>query len=175
MKKYLLILSSITAVGVGATANIINQPKSNINTNTSAIKESLDLSKYDVSDGSTTSFQLDNLLKIIKEINQEHKDNNQQLTFVTIPRWNLISDAGDIFAVGWMFLAKEQLEILINSDNIQFDRVLMTISGSEKIIKVSLNYQLANIDNTLELIQVQQENIPLKQEKLWTGVEMIYN
>lgn len=178
MKKYLMILSGISAIGIGTIVNVINIENNPSNANlaikTQVIKQTLDLSKYDVADGSTQSFKLDNLLNLIKEINQEHKENNKKLTFNRFPRWNLISDNGTIFAVGWMFLAQKQLENLVNSDNVQFENVLMSITGSEQLIKVSLNYQISSISQTLELIQIQQENIPLKQEQMKTGVEISY-
>ncbi|MBE4704113.1 hypothetical protein [Spiroplasma platyhelix] len=179
MKKHLVILSSIIGLGFGTIANAINTQKNNlkinINPTSQEIKYSTNILKYDVSNGSTQSFQLNDLLPLLKNLKKEHKEKKANLEFDRFPRWNFIADNSDIFGVGWLFESSFTLVELINSDFVQFENILMNISGTQKLITLNLNYEILGISKSLELINYQSEILPLKQEQMQSNFEFIYN
>lgn len=178
MKKSLIALSSNIGIILGITNTIINtqnNEKINLINKEQIRKYSVDISKYDLTNKPNENIQLNNLLQLFKEINQTRKENNSEISFNVLPSWNMISDDGNIFALGWLFQNITMLEELINLNLIEFNNIRMNIS--KDIIIVNLDYNIQDKFESLTILTFEDyfHKIPLKQEKMTTTFEFIYS
>lgn len=177
MKKYLIFLSGINAIGIGAITNTISTNNSNVasikTTIASNYLTSKDEAKYDITDTSQT-VTLENLLSLFKDLNKIHTEQNKEVTLSGLPPLVLLTDEGTLLGQSFMnTITWLNLNGLINSDVIDFENVSMIITNDQ--ITVFLNYKIADADNQmLELFTYNNTNIPLVQEHMTAFLAIQY-
>lgn len=170
MKKYLMFLSGISAIGVGAVAGTITTNNSNVATvakatTTNAYLTSKDEVKYDITSSSQT-VSLENLLSSLKELNKIHTEQGKEVVLSGLPPLVLLNDEGITIGQNYMSaITWVNLNGLLNSDTVNFENVSMVIDSNQ--ITVVLDYKVADADQILELFTY-NGNLPSAQDHMTT-------
>lgn len=149
MKKYLIFLSSISAIGVGAIAGTINtnnNHRESINsTTTNAYLLTKDEVKYDITKN-LQSVSLENLLSSLKELNKIHTEQGKEVVLSGLPPLVLLDDEGITIGQSYMSsIAWVSLNSLLNSNTANFDNISMTITNNEITVVLYDNDQIIEL------------------------------
>ncbi len=176
MKKYLMLLSGISAIGIGAIAGTINTNSNNVEnmktTNANVYITSKDEVKYDITNDSQT-VTLGNLLSSLKDLNKIHTEQNKQVVLSGLPPLVLLNDEGTLLGETYMSaITWVNLNFALNANDISFENVSMVITNNQ--ITVLLNYKIGNTDQVLELFTYNGVNIPLTQDHMTAFLALQY-
>lgn len=175
MKKYLMLLSGISAIGIGAIAGTINTNNNNVESMKTTVANtyltSKDEVKYDITNDSQT-VTLENLLSSLKGLNKIHTEQSKEVVLSGLPPLVMLNDEGTLLGQTYMSaITWVNLNGLINSNTIDFENVSMIISNNQ--ITVLLNYKVGDTDQMLELFTY-NGNVPLTQDHMTAFLALQY-
>jgi len=105
MKKYLMFLSSISAIGIGAIAGTINTNNNNVESMKTTVANtyltSKDEVKYDITNDSQT-VTLENLLSSLKDLNKIHTEQSKEVVLSGLPPLVMLNDEGTLLGQTYM-------------------------------------------------------------------------
>lgn len=169
MKKYLMILSSITAIGGGTIVNAINTANPKVEQNQKSYADrsiSTDFVNYDITDGSTAQLQLTDSLTLFKSLHNFHKENNVDIKFTGVPGLILADEYGNIFLQS-PFQNMSIIYDLINSESIEFKENILEVSSDG--IKLFITYKIGDVEKTDQLDYAIQ-SMPLKMVNMQASI-----
>jgi len=105
MKKYLMLLSGISAIGIGAIAGTINTKNNNVESMKTTVANtyltSKDEVKYDITNDSQT-VTLENLLSSLKDLNKIHTEQSKEVVLSGLPPLVMLNDEGTLLGQTYM-------------------------------------------------------------------------
>ncbi|ATZ16435.1 hypothetical protein JN01_0649 [Entomoplasma freundtii] len=181
MMKLLTLFGSALAFS-GASINPLLTTHNVTNTNHSLnatqddFAESIDKISYSLSPGETQDFSLPNLLNLIQDLNNIHKETGKKVNLYGIPTWGVNNAEGLPLAFGYISsIAFTNLGMLLNADEVVFQETsLLFTARDNRDLQAVLHYQVCGLYQQVELFKVTTPNIPIEQENLQISFSLSY-